>query len=50
MSSMLDTSSILENMAFTLYMVTCVSPPIREVYLQLYFMFSLTAKSTYVYV
>lgn len=38
---MLDAGTIVENMAFTLYVVTCVSPPIREVHLQLHCMFSL---------
>lgn len=36
---MLDTTSITEHVTFTVYMVTCVSPLIREVYIQIYLYF-----------
>lgn len=36
---MLDTTSITEHVTFTIYMVTCVSILIREVYVQIYIYF-----------
>lgn len=33
---MLDTTSVTEDMTFTMYMVTCVSTLIRDVYIQIY--------------
>ena len=36
---MLDTTSIIEQMIFAVYMITCVDTPIRELYIQIYLYF-----------
>lgn len=36
---MLDTTSIIEQMTFAMYMVTCVDTLIRELYIQIYLYF-----------